>query len=204
MASHFDTKVKGIAAYVHIDKPDRPKWDTQGKEYYNITVKVPKARAAEICKAIMAQHRAEFRAKAKTAHKPYIIDDDGMVSFKAKSQWRPAVYDIRGQEFPEDQPTMVGSGSLVIAAIRFKTYRTNSRQFGTTGYLQGVQVLKLRKYSAGANFGDASSEVDADDEEMFEAFEGVEEDEGERGEDDTPWDQEDDDDEDGELDATDF
>lgn len=197
----FDEKVKGIAAWVNVDAPDKPKWDTQGKDYYTITVRAPKARVAHVCKKINEMNKAAFGKAAKSAHRPFEVDDDGIVSIKAKSRFQPAVFDIRGN--PMEYPTRLGSGSLVIVAMRFKTYKTNKRQFGTTAYIQGIQVLKLKKYMGGqVTFGDATHEIDAEDEEMFEAFEAAEdaEDETAEGEEEAPWDEEGDED----LSAADF
>jgi hypothetical protein len=159
---------KGIATgYVFIDQED--------SRYggYKVNLSMDKTRAVPLMDRLAGLAKEAF-GKTAGVHFPFTQSDDGIVTFKFKSDFAPAVFDIHGdvifrpardeRDEDEGRAPQIGRGSLLKVDGNWKTTAIKGEgetKRYVTGYFSGVQVLIM---ATRGGFGDASEELDGDEE----------------------------------------
>jgi hypothetical protein len=161
------TSPKGNAGFTNLIRPDT-KFDEGG--VYKTSITCSADAAAALIDLIDDEAVEELGAKkAKEAHRPYKVNEDGTVTinFKskatdAKGNKRPApkLFDGQGNPIRNTEDLHIGSGSVIKVKGAASAY-TSGKNIGVTLYINSVQIIKLVEYNAGG--------FEADDEADFVA-----------------------------------
>ena len=132
----------GEAVWFSTDKPDT-RFNEEG--VYGGQLKMSAKAAQSLIDKLEEMNDNSFagnkRSRAKT---PLTENDDGTVSLRVKSKNQPDMYDSTGKKMPK--AIKLGNGSRIKVSGTFLTY-ANGPNFGTTAYVNAVQVLELKEYS---------------------------------------------------------
>jgi len=133
----------------HVHAPDT-KFDEDGVYTTEFTLTREEAQPLiDLAKKLIAQAKRQKLAKAPNKA-PFTENDDGTVTFKAKSKHQPALFDAQGT--PMAPGVKVGGGTRARVAGLMRVYEG----FGHTGvtlYLNALQIIDLKEFGG----GDASS-----------------------------------------------
>lgn len=157
---------KGIASYPYLTNPDT-KFNPDGE--YKVSLIVAGDAASKAIDFLTEQHEvAVAKAKKENAGKrvkeselPFIVLDDGTVTFKFKLkakvtpkkgdpfEQKPALFDAKGK--PLTGEPKVGGGSVVKVSYEVVPYYTAIAGAGVSLRLKAVQIIELKEYSDGGN-----------------------------------------------------
>lgn len=151
----------GLGEYVFIKNP-YTQHDPDGEFKANLIVDPDDGGVTEFL--------TEIKAASNGGHLPYTKNDDGTVTVKFKSKYRPKVADAHGHYYDEEDVPMVGNGSKIRIAYNMKPWEFGGKN-GVKLYLQGVQILDLIPYEGS----------------MFDAEEGAESEPEPTPDDDMPF-----------------
>ena len=147
--------------YTHLNRPD------QRYKKYSAQAIVPAEVLADFTAEVDTFAEDNFTPKvlkAKEFRKGYKVNEDGTITINARSSYAVDVVDIKGRPISLDN-VRVGGGT--VARLNVELAASNGDKPGISLYLKGVQIVKLKEYSAGG-FDDLSGDY-ADDEEAYVA-----------------------------------
>lgn len=146
----FTTPIATLV-WPHVHAPDT-KFDDEGVYSTEFTLTREEAQPLiDLAKKLIAEAKKQKLAKSPNKA-PYTENDDGTVTFRAKSKHQPALFDSRGT--PMAPGVKVGGGTRARVAGLMRVYES----FGHTGvtlYLNALQIIDLKEFGSGdaASFG---------------------------------------------------
>ena len=139
--------IYGVTRYVYLSAPDT-QFDKEG--VYHLTLEVDKDKAQDakkaidgvISKEIAEEHKARPSTKLLTRGPLQYTDEGNIITFKAKTQYKPLVVDRRNKEL--DSTIAIWKGTTMWIEVELRGYNKNNR-IGCALYLKQVQIDGLVK-----------------------------------------------------------
>jgi len=139
--------IYGTGRYVYLSTADT-KFDKDGE--YHVTLEVDKEKAQEakkaidgvIAKEIAKEHKAKPSTKPVERGNLQYKDEGNIMTFKAKTQYKPLIVDRRNKEL--DPKISIWKGTTMWAEVELRGYNKNNK-IGCAVYLKQVQIDNLVK-----------------------------------------------------------
>lgn len=144
MASKFLKTPRVVAGFSHVNRPSKFK-------KFEIEARFKsKAEAKDIIDLVNAAVEEEFGPKkAAKAKLPFKTDEEtGEFIVKCTSQYKPTVYNAKGEKIEAERIPAVYGGSVVRVGIKFDTYERDGKH-GITARFQSLQIIKLTSAQSG-------------------------------------------------------
>lgn len=179
MAKRDNVTTKTVTLqYPKIQKPDTYGKYATGKYVTNFSF--PAKEDEDAFKAVLRSKAKELMPKTSKPKMPWKTDDEGEVTFKASSKYKPLIVDSKNKNVPES--ARIGGGTKARLIVAFNSYEGR-----LSLYLNQVQIKELVEWESKAQQSqfDETDGYEADDEEATER-EGDEESGFDEGEEDDP------------------